>query len=259
MKVVLQSCGLFDSGGVMNILETITDYKKLAPEHQNQYLEQLLDFDRIIFPETCKQELFDFMHDPDAISVQVVEYFDGVRLIGYNSISILKLNIRDKNIFVVNSRGSFLPNYQRGNKTVNSVIKVAVQHSIKHPLIPLWFVVTMMQPKAYALLASCAQNFYPRTDVDTPQDYLDVLKLIAVRKPDVQKRREDIYVHPRVIPETTLDESIHIHDQANQHIDFFMQHTPDYFDGMGMMCVSKLNTKMLTEAVILNAIERAAS
>lgn len=75
----------------MNISETITDYKKLLPEHQNQYLEQLLAFDRIIFPDTCKQELFDFMHDPDAISVQVVEYFDGVRLIGYNSILILKL------------------------------------------------------------------------------------------------------------------------------------------------------------------------
>ena len=32
----------------MNISETITDYKKLLPEHQNQYLEQLLAFDRII-------------------------------------------------------------------------------------------------------------------------------------------------------------------------------------------------------------------
>ena len=27
-KVVLQSCGLFNSDGVMNISETITDYKK---------------------------------------------------------------------------------------------------------------------------------------------------------------------------------------------------------------------------------------
>lgn len=160
---------------------------------------------------------------------------------------------------MVNSRGSFLPNYQRANKTINSVIKVAVQHSIKHPLVPLWIVVTLMQPKAYALLASCAQNFYPRIDVDTPQDYLEILKLIALKKSDVQKRAEGIYVHPRVIPETALDESINIHDQANQHIDFFMQHTPDFFDGMGMMCVSKLNTKMLTEAAILNAIERAAS
>ncbi|WP_448762122.1 hypothetical protein [Acinetobacter tandoii] len=243
----------------MNISETITDYKKLLPEHQNQYLEQLLAFDRIIFPDTCKQELHDFMHDSDAISVQIVEYFDGVRLIGYNSILVLKLKIREKNIFVANSRGSFLPNYQRANKTINSVIKVAVQHSIKHPLVPLWIVVTLMQPKAYALLASCVQNFYPRIDVDTPQDYLEILKLIALKKSDVQKRAEGIYVHPRVIPETALDESINIHDQANQHIDFFMQHTPDFFDGMGMMCVSKLNTKMLTEAAILNAIERAAS
>ncbi|MHA3892840.1 hypothetical protein [Acinetobacter sp. GXMZU3951] len=243
----------------MNISETIIDYKKLLPEHQNQYLEQLLAFDVVIFPDTCKQELYDFMHDADAISVQVIEYFDGVQLIGYNSISILKLNISEKTIFVVNCRGSFLPNYQRGNKTLSSVIKIAVQHSIKHPLFPLWFVVTVMQPKAYALLASCAHNFYPRNDAKTPQDYLDVLKLIAVRKSDVQKRGEDIFVHPRVIPETTLGEAIQIHEQADQHIDFFMQHTPDYFDGMGMMCVSKLNTKMLTEAAILNAIERAAS
>ncbi|MCG2608270.1 hypothetical protein LZZ98_06925 [Acinetobacter sp. SM34] len=233
----------------MGITEKIVDFSKLASDHQQQFFETMLAFDQQIFPDSSKKEVYDFVYDVDAVSVQVVHYYHQEQLIGQNIIPILKLDLNGKPIFVVSSRVGILPAYRRGNRTLKTAIRVAVNHRIRHPSIPLWFVPTVIQPKIYTYLASRSRNFFPRVGSKIPAEYLKVLQMMQQRKAEVHKRREDIFVYPYVMPLTTPAQIKRLRNNTTTHINFFMQHVPDYFDGMGLLCICKLDLKTILETI----------
>ena len=231
----------------MLITETITDFAKLASEQKQHFFKKIWAFDQQIFPNSTVEEIYNFVHDIDAVSVKVIHYYHKRKLIGQNVLPIIKLSLDGKPIFVLSSRAGILPDYRSANRTLNSAIRVVINHLIRHPAIPLWFVTTVIQPKVYTLFASRSQRFFPRAGRQIPQDYLQVLNIFQQRKHEVQKRREDIFVHPVVMPKVTLDQLMCLRHKATTHINFFMQHVPDYFDGMGLMCVCKLDLKTIFE------------
>lgn len=240
----------------MGIIEKMVDFSKLASDHQQQFFETMLAFDQQFFPDSSKEEVYDFVYDIDAVSVQVVHYYHQGQLIGQNIIPILKLALNGKPIFVVSSRAGILPAYRRGNRTLKTAIRVAVNQRIRHPSIPLWFVPTIIQPKIYTLFASRSQNFFPRTGKQIPQEYLQVLELIHQRKNEVQKRREDIFVHPSAMPQMTPADIQRLRNKTTPHINFFTQHVPDYFDGMGLLCICKLDLKTILETIWNLSLDR---
>ena len=74
-----------------------------------------------------------------------------------------------------------------------------------------------------------------------PEEYLQVLELMQNRHENVQQRSEDVFVHPCVLPQTTPEQLIRLRNRASPHINFYMQHAPDYFIGMGLICICKLD------------------
>lgn len=108
-----------------------------------------LAFDQQIFPDSSKEEVYDFVYDIDAVSVQVVHYYHQGQLIGQNIIPILKLALNGKPILVVSSRAGILPAYRKRNRALNSALRIVFNQRIRHPSIPLWFVPTVIQPKIY--------------------------------------------------------------------------------------------------------------
>lgn len=234
---------------LMRITERIVDFTKLASEQKHHFFETMLAFDQQIFPNSTANEIYDFVHNVDAVSVQVVHYFHQDKLIGQNIIAILKLSLNEKPLFVVSSRAGTLAAYRKRNRALKTAIRIAINYRIRHPTIPLWFVPTVIQPKIYTNFASRSQSFFPRKGRQMPEEYLQVLDLIQQRKNDVQKRREDIFVHPAVMPQTTPADIQRLRNKATPHINFFMQHVPDYFDGMGLLCVCKLDLKTILEAI----------
>ena len=60
----------------------------------------------------------------------------------------------------------------------------------------------------------------------------------------LQKR---IFVYPYVMPQTTPEHIQRLRNKTTPHINFFMQHVPDYFDGMGLLCICKLDLKTVLE------------
>lgn len=235
--------------GLMRITERIVDFTKLESEQKHRFFATMLAFDQQIFPSSTPDEIYDLVHDIDAVSVQVVHYYHHDKLIGQNVIPILKLCLQGKPIFVLSSRAGILPEYRKRNRALNTAIRVAINYRIRYPSIPLWFVPTVIQPKIYTLFASRSQNFFPREGRRIPEEYLQVLDMIQQRKSEVQKRREDIFVHPSVMPQTTPADIQRLRNKATPHINFFTQHVPDYFAGMGLMCVCKLDLKTISEAI----------
>ena len=61
---------------------------------------------------------------------------------------------------------------------------------------------------------------------------------------------DDVFVHPCVLPQTTPEQLIRLRNRASRHINFYMQHTPDYFIGMGLMCICKLDLLTLLETAM---------
>ena len=240
----------------MLITETITDFSKLASEQKKCFFKKIWIFDQQIFPNSSVEEIYNFVHDVDAVSVKVIHYYHEGKLIGQNVLPILKLSLDGKPIFVLSSRAGILPAYRSGHRTLNSAIRVVLNHQIRHLTIPLWFVTTVMQPKVYTIFASRSHNFFPRAERQTPQDYLQVLNVVQQRQHEVQKRREDIFVHPVVMPKVTLNQLMCLRSKATKHINFFMQHVPDYFDGMGLMCVCKLDFKTIFEMMFNLSFDR---
>ena len=53
-----------------------------------------------------------------------------------------------------------------------------------------------------------------------------------------------------VLPQTTPEQLIRLRNRASRHINFYMQHTPDYFIGMALMCICKLDLLNLIEAAM---------
>ncbi len=43
--------------------------------------------------------------------------------------------------------------------------------------------------------------------------------------------------------QTMLADIQRLRTKATPHINFFMQHVPDYFDDMGLLCICKLDLK----------------
>jgi len=240
----------------MRITETIVDFAQLAFEQKNRFFKMICEFDQQIFPASCEQDIYNFIYDPDAVSVLVVHYYLKDTLVGQNIIPVLKLSLQGHPIFVVSSRASILPAYRKGNRTLKTAIRVAINHRIRHPTIPLWYVPTVIQPKIYTYFASRSQNFYPRKGREIPQEYLKVLEMMQQRKQEICKRREDIFVYPYVMPQTTPIHIQKIRNKATPHINFFMQHVPDYFDGMGLLCICKLDLKTILETILNLFLDR---
>ncbi|MEK5764920.1 hypothetical protein VXE39_19470, partial [Acinetobacter junii] len=87
-------------------------------------------FDQLIFPFAPVEQLYQYVHDPEAVSVPVIQYFVGERLIGQNIMPILKLQLQDKPVFVVTSRAGVLEQYRRSNLTLKTAIRVALRYRL---------------------------------------------------------------------------------------------------------------------------------
>ncbi len=241
----------------MAITENIIDFSKLTTEEKHELFQRLWEFDQCIFPTSKIEQLYQYMHDPDIVALPIIQYFEQDKLIGQNIVRILKIMHRNRPIFIFNSRAGVLVDYRRKNLTLNSAIKVAMQHQIRFPAIPMWFVATLAQPKVYTLFASRSVKFYPRHGVPMPTEYVDVLNSYKIRQHDVQHRAEDIFVHRCDLPKVTPEQLVRLRKKSDEHVQFFMQHVPDYFDGMGLMCICKLNVSTIFEASMNLAVGRA--
>ncbi|RKG30956.1 hypothetical protein [Acinetobacter tianfuensis] len=240
----------------MNITERFIDFAKLPAEKKHVFFQQLWDFDQQIFPNGTIEALYQYVHNRDAAAVHVVQYFYEDKLIGQNIIPILKLQLEQQPIFVVTSRAGFLPEYRRRNRSLRSAIRVSLKHRMHYPNAPLWFVTTLMQPKIYSLFASRTKNFYPRRDRGMAKDHLNVLKMVLENKSGVEKRGTDVFTHLCDMPKVTSEQLIRLRNRHDLHHQFFMQHVPDYFSGMGLVCVCQLNLKTIVETTFNLAIGR---
>jgi hypothetical protein len=115
----------------MLITETITDFSKLASEQKKRFFKKIWIFDQQIFPNSSVEEIYNFVHDVDAVSVKVIHYYHEGKLIGQNVLPILKLSLDGKPIFVLSSRAGILPAYRSGHITLNSAIRVVLNHQTR--------------------------------------------------------------------------------------------------------------------------------
>src|SRR5690606_39129487 len=111
---------------LMRIRERIVDFTKLASEQKHRFFATMLAFDQQIFPNSTPDEIYDLVHDVDAVSVQVVHYYHHDKLIGQNVIPILRLYLKDKPIFVVSSRLGTLAGYGKSNRTLKTAIRIVI-------------------------------------------------------------------------------------------------------------------------------------
>ena len=243
----------------MKMTEKVVDFVRLSPEKKHHFFQDIWRFDQEIFPVASIDYLYDYLHDIDAVSIPVVQYFADGNLVGQNLIRILKLDLDDRPIFVFNSRAGFLPQYRRQNQSLHSAIRIALQYKLKHPHIPFWFAPTIMQPKVYMLFASRTSNFYPRANKQIPEQHHRVLKRMLSRKKNVEERGEGIYVYPCDLPKADPEHLMRLRNNAEVHVNFFMQHLPDYFDGLGMMCICELDLKTILETTINLTLDRRIS
>lgn len=87
----------------MFITETVTDFSKLASGQKKHFFKKIWAFDQHIFPNSTVKEIYNFVHDVDAVSVQVIHYYHEGKLIGQNVLPIIKLFLDGKPIFVLSS------------------------------------------------------------------------------------------------------------------------------------------------------------
>lgn len=240
----------------MKIIEKITNFLELPPEKKHQFFQELWAFDQEIFPTGHIEQLYDYIHDVDAIAVPIVRYYHQGRLIGQNIIPILKMPLQGREIFIVNSRAGFLEEYRRRNLSLSSAIRIVLKYRLKHPTTPMWFVPTIMQPKVYMLFASRSKQFFPRESVQMPSDHLAVLELMKNRHSDLQQRGQGIYIHACDLPKFSAEHLIRLRNKSETHVNYFMKHVPDYFDGYGLMCVCDLSLKNILEVTINLATNR---
>ena len=231
----------------MSLTETVVDFTKLSAPKKHDLFEKIWQLDRQIFPFAQIEELYAYLHDTEASAIPIVLYYDQTRLVGQNIIQILKLQAEEHTLYVVSSRAGFLTDYRRRNLSLYSAIRVMLQYKLKHPQHELWFVPTLMQPKVYMLFACRTQYFYPRANKTVPDDHLEVLHLLIKRRKKVEQRAEGIFVHACDLPQITPEQLIRLRHKTDAHIDFFMQHVPDYFSGNGMMCICRLDLKTIVE------------
>lgn len=240
----------------MKIIETIVDFVLLSAIEKEHFFQKIWAFDQQIFPHATVEQLSKYINDPDAVSVPVVQYHCNGKLVGLNIISILKLQLANHPILLVSSRAGFLPEYRGKNQSLNSALRTVLNYRIRHPVYPMWFVASFLQPKVYTLFASHSINFFPRAGRAMPEKHAAVLDMMQSRLNDVQSRGRNIWVHRGEMPVLTPEQLVRLRSQANSHHQFFMQYVPDYFDGMGLMCICRLDLRTIFETAFNLAIGR---
>lgn len=240
----------------MKIKETVIDFAKLSQEEKHQQFQKIWEFDQRIFPGGTIEQLYDYLYDLAAVSIPIVQYFHRGKLVGQNIIPILKLKAAKRDIFIITSRAGFLTEYRGRNRSLNSAIRVALNHRIRYPATPLWFVTTLMQPKIYRLFASRSANFFPRAGRAMPKAHAEVLQIMQSYCTDVQVRGENIFVHRCNIPKVTAEQLVRLRNRSDSHNQYFLQHVPDYFDGMGLMCICCLDFSTIFETIFNLAMGR---
>ena len=194
----------------MNIVETVFDFKALSKQQQDYFCEKIYQFDQNIFPHATLDEIQAFIYDPDAVAVIVIHYHCDGKLVGQNIIPIVLIHCHGQPMHVVSSRAGFLPEYQKKNRTIHSAVMAMLNRRVKNPFIPLWFVISINQPKIYSLFASCSRSFYPRVGRMMPKEYRDILQIMAARCPEIQKRSDDVYVHETNFPTRNLEQLLYL-------------------------------------------------
>lgn len=144
----------------MNLIETVFDFKALSMQQQSYFFEKIYQFDQKIFPNSSLEEFKAFVYDPDAIAVMVIQYHDRDQVVGQNVIPFILIHYNEQPMHVVNSRAGFLSEYQKQNLTIPSAVKAMLNRRLKNPFIPLWFVISINQPKIYSLFASRSKSFF---------------------------------------------------------------------------------------------------
>lgn len=240
----------------MKITETVIDFVQLSQAEKHIQFQKIWEFDHLIFPNSTIEQLYSYIYDVSAVSIPIVHYFHRGKLVGQNIIPILKLQLEGEPVFVISSRAGFLTEYRRRNLSLNSAICIALGFKLRHPATPLWFVTTLMQPKVYTLFASRSMHFYPRAGRVMPKQHAEVLYMMQHHRVEAQVRGDNIFVHACDMPKVTPEQLVRLRNRADSHNQFFLQHVPDYFDGMGLMCVSKLDIVTICETIFNLAIGR---
>lgn len=70
---------------------------------------------------------------------------------------------------------------------------------------------------------------------------------------------ESIFANSSDLPRVAPAQLIRLRSQADAHQQFFMQHALDYFDGMGLMCICRLNFRTICAAAVNLALGRRVS
>lgn len=232
----------------MRLVEEVIDFKKLSANGKSTLFAEIESFDRTIFPNVAQNEFYQLLYNHDAVALPIIRFYHRGKIVGQNIIAILKLKTDHQPLYIICSRAALLPEYRNQNRTILSAIRVTLGYRLKYPMRQLWFVTSLMQPKVYRLFATRSKRFYPRAEAQMPAEYWDVLNHMQNRQINVQQRREDVFVHPCVLPQTTSEQLVRLRNRGCRHTNFYMQHAPDYFIGMGLMCICKLDLLTLMEA-----------
>lgn len=71
---------------------------------------------------------------------------------------------------------------------------------------------------------------------------------------------KNIFAHSCDLPKVTPAQLIRLCSRADAHQQFFIQHAPDYFDGIGLMCICRLSFRTICAAALnLLALGRRVS
>ena len=100
----------------MQLMEKVVDFKKLSVEKKQVLFEELEAFDRQIFPNAIPAELHQLVYNPDVVALPIIRFYHRGKIVGQNTIVILKLKTTHQPLYILSSRAAFLPDYRNQNR-----------------------------------------------------------------------------------------------------------------------------------------------
>lgn len=168
---------------------------------------------------------------------------------GFSTITFFRLEDHPEKPYCIYSGDTIIHNDYWGTSALTiEFLKNIMLAKLQNPLTPVWWFLISKGYKTYLLLANNFHEYYPRVNVNTPKDRLDIIESLSQKLYPNRFNRETGIISFNDGKHERLKQFVApITDQMttkNEKIKFFRDSNPNWEQGEELACIGKVSLSL---------------
>jgi len=238
---------------------TRVDLLTLPQDQREALIAECLTLDQAVFPNATDVDLEPHLRDPRALAIlMVLMRSPQGRLVGQVIHPIVPVPTERGPVAVMGGIAGILPEWRGAGRSIVHAVPLVLGWALRNPRWRLFFATALMTPKVYEHVSRSCPRMHPRPGAAMPPELQAILRGLAQHDPTLQSRGPHTWVRDKLPPPRGTAQERRKLDRTRPHINFFLDHVPDYAHGRGLMSITPLSAMALVEIGLTSVWMRVA-